>query len=86
MAGTMTERERATLLPHFVTIVGDPVPAAPDQWLIELSAARSETMSNRYWLMLLKWKDPCYERIVIGSVDEDIWKSLELKDVYIRLA
>jgi hypothetical protein len=86
MAGTMAEKERATLLPHVVTIVGNPVPAAPNQWLIELPAARNETVYNRYWLIFLKWKDPCYERIAIGSVDKDIWKSLELKDAYIWLA
>ena len=35
--------------------------------------------------MLVEWKDPCYERIAIGSVDEDIWKSFEPKEEYICL-
>jgi hypothetical protein len=84
--GTTAEKERATLQPHVVTIFGTPVPATPNHWLIELSAARSETVSNRYWLMLVEWKDPCYERIAIGSVDEGIWKSLEPKENYVCLA
>jgi hypothetical protein len=82
----MTEKEKATLLPRVVTIFGIPVPATPNHWWIELSAVRSETVFNRYWLMLVEWKDPCYERIAIGSVDEGIWESHEPKEIYIRLA
>jgi hypothetical protein len=54
MTGIMAEKERATLLPNVVTIVGDSVPAAPNQWLIEFSATKSETICNRYWLMLVE--------------------------------
>lgn len=53
MAGTMAEKERATLLPHVVTIVGYPVSAAPNRWLIEFLAARRKTISNRYLLSRL---------------------------------